>query len=154
MRLAYPSTCVPPFLPIRSRMLHMLTHSRFLPFPGNKARSIEDIDQSFPAKHGRCVADRAFHNDSPMAFARLIFWRLVLLDWSLGSYTYTWLSRSVVSWPHPTTPSAQGSNASGSTNLTFSLAFEAFATQIYTHPLLNDLTLGRARYIATGCGRC
>ncbi|KAI0049527.1 glycosyltransferase family 48 protein [Auriscalpium vulgare] len=36
--------------------------------------------------------------------------------------------------------------------LSFSPVFEVFSTQIYTHSILNDLTFGGARYIATGRG--
>lgn len=34
----------------------------------------------------------------------------------------------------------------------FSPVFEVFSTQIYTHSILNNLTFGGARYIATGRG--
>ncbi|KAI0059937.1 1-3-beta-glucan synthase [Artomyces pyxidatus] len=36
--------------------------------------------------------------------------------------------------------------------VSFSPVFEVFSTQIYTHSILNDLTFGGARYIATGRG--
>jgi hypothetical protein len=36
--------------------------------------------------------------------------------------------------------------------VSFSPVFEVFATQIYTHSILNNLTFGGARYIATGRG--
>lgn len=36
--------------------------------------------------------------------------------------------------------------------ISLSPAFEVFATQIYTHSILNNLTFGGARYIATGRG--
>jgi 1,3-beta-glucan synthase len=36
--------------------------------------------------------------------------------------------------------------------MSFSPVFEVFSTQIYTHSILNDLTFGGARYIATGRG--
>lgn len=36
--------------------------------------------------------------------------------------------------------------------VSFSPMFEVFSTQIYTHSILNNLTFGGARYIATGRG--
>ena len=36
--------------------------------------------------------------------------------------------------------------------MSFSPVFGVFATQIYTHSILNNLTFGGARYIATGRG--
>jgi hypothetical protein len=86
LRRAYPTTRIPPIPPhqsrsttwatlfacsflrlplaLRSRILHGLTRSRFLPFPGNQARSIAQqlrtsSSQASPSEHGRFLADRA-----------------------------------------------------------------------------------------------
>ena len=39
-----------------------------------------------------------------------------------------------------------------STSCRFPPVFEVFSTQIYMHSILNNLTFGGARYIATGRG--